>query len=107
MIEEENFSKAERLLQHEFPDEKYKKNIHISGLKASLYMRKGLFYKDKYLEGYKNMFLKSLEYTKLGFELSNVPLLMQRLEILREMDEIASYEETRTKILKINPHISV
>lgn len=106
-IEEDNFSDAEILLQNNFSDEINKNNIHINGLKASLYMKKGIFYREKDLEKSKNSFIKSLEFTESGLELSNVPLLMQRLEILREMGETASYEETKTKILKINPHISL
>jgi len=107
MIEEEDFNNADRLLFLEFPDEKYGNNVYINGLKATLYMKKGIVYKEKGLPQYENILGKALEFTELGFSRSNVPLLIQRIGILREMGETALINETKEKILKINPNISI
>ncbi len=105
MIEEEDFNNAVRLLFREFPDEKYGNNVYIKGLKATVYMKKGISYKEKGLPEYENLLRKALEFTDLGFSLSNVPLLMQRIDILREMGETALIDKTKEKILEINPKI--
>ena len=107
MIEEEDFNNAVRLLFRKFPDEKYGNNVYINGLKATIYMKNGISYKEKGLPQYKNILNKALEFTDLGFSLSDVPLLMQRIAILHEMGETALIEETKEKILKINPNISI
>ena len=107
MIEEEDFTKAERLLFREFPDEKYRNDVYTNGLKATFYTKKGIFYKEKELPQYENILRKALEFTDLGFSLSNVPLLMQRIGILREMGETALIDETKEKILGVNPNISI
>jgi hypothetical protein len=107
MIEEEDFNNAVRLLFREFPDEKYGNNVYINGLKATIYMKKGISYKGKGLPEYEHILDKALGFTDLGFSLSDVPLLMQRIAILREMGETALIEETKEKILKINPTIQL
>ena len=107
MIEEEDFNNAERLLLREFPDEKYENNVYINGLKATVYTKKGIFYKEKGLPQYENLLSKALEYTELGFSRSNVPLLLQRIGILGELGETALIEETKEKIWKINPNIPI
>ena len=107
MIEEEDFTKAERLLFHEFPDEKYKNDVYTNGLKATFYTKKGIFYKEKELPQYENILRKALKFTDLGFSLSNVPLLMQRIGILREMGETALIDETKGKILGVNPKFQI
>ncbi|MCK4733099.1 MAG: hypothetical protein KAT65_11645, partial [Methanophagales archaeon] len=107
MIEEEDFNNAVRLLFREFPDEKYGNNDYINSLKATVYTKKGISYKEKGLPEYKNILSKALKFTYLGLSLSNVPILMQRIVILHEMDETALIEETKEKILKINPKIQI
>ena len=107
MIEEEDFNNAVRLLFREFPDEKYGNNVYINGLKATVYMKKGISYKEKGLPEYEDILSKAIAFTELGFSRSNVPLLMQRMDILREMAETALIDETKKKILKINPNISI
>jgi hypothetical protein len=107
MIEEEDFDNAVRLLFRKFPDEKYGNNDYINSLKATVYTKKGISYKEKGLPEYKNILSKALKFTDFGLSLSNVPILMQRLGILREMGETALIEETKEKILKINPKIQI
>jgi hypothetical protein len=107
LIEEDNFNNAKRLLFGEFPDEKYRNNVYINGLKATLYMKKGIFFKEKGLQPYENILREAIEFTELGFSRSNLPLLMQRIEILRELGETALMDETRKKISKINPNIQI
>jgi tetratricopeptide (TPR) repeat protein len=103
MIEEEDFNNAVRLLFRKFPDEKYGNNDYINSLKATVYLKKGISYKEKGLPEYQNILTKALGFTDYGLSLSSVPILMQRIWILREMDETALIEETKEKILKINP----
>jgi hypothetical protein len=107
MIEEEDFNNAVRLLFRKFPDEKYGNNDYINSLKATVYLKKGISYKEKGLPEYQNILTKALGFTDYGLSLSSVPILMQRIWILREMDETALIEETKEKILKINPNIPI
>ena len=107
MIEEEDFDNAMRLLFRRFPDEKYGDNDYINSLKATAYMKKGISYKEKGLPEYKNILTKALGFTDSGGSRSNVPILMQRINILRELDETALINETRKKILEINPKIPI
>ena len=105
-IESKKFSEAERLLDYHFQD-KSKNSLHINSLKATHYYKKAIFLKESNISDYKSSLYKALNYTKSGFEFSNIPLLMQRLDILRELGDEILFEKTQDFIHKINPKIAI
>lgn len=106
-IESKDFSSAESLLDYYFPEKINSNNSHINSLKATHYYKKAMYLKESNLSAYKESLYKALKYTDLGLEISNIPLLMQRIDILREIGDKTSFDKTLKCIQKINPNITI